>query len=80
MEFINLEIIEKGTDMANRFIAELEEAFSGLDDGTMFALAGGVLATALDGLSIKHGRDPEEVRELVLAIGPTADAAAKDVW
>lgn len=69
-----------GVDMADRFIKELEEAFSGMDEDLMFALAGGVLATALDGLAIKHGEDPAKLRSQILEAGAAADEAAQGFW
>jgi len=39
MEFT--EAFNVGVEMADRFIAELEEAFQGMDEDTLFALAGG---------------------------------------
>ena len=69
--------VDQGVDIAERFIAELEGEFSWMDEDAMVCMAASVLATALDCLSIKHGRDPEHMRELIVKIGKYADAAAE---
>ena len=80
----NVNYILKTMDMAD--LAEkianqvLEAARGGEDDDNMtWFLATATLATALDAVSMKCGRNPAETRNAVLAVAPEVDEIVGDM-
>lgn len=67
-------------DLAEKIANQVLEAAGGeYDDNMTWCLATATLATALDVVSMKCGRDPAETRNAVLAVAPEVDEIVGDM-